>query len=500
MKIRYNERLIQSFACSSVLKIHTKTPFKKMIETMLPIHTAAIISPTARIADASGQHTIDLARLLQRMQAEVEIIYNYAMGELPDDMRPIARLDEQSDYVPTAELTILQYPIWYPLAERFRQARGTTLFWYHGTTPPAFWTTAEDLPLLQRSERNTTLVWHADLAVCTSPFTAQELHRHAGYPQQRIRVIPLAIDTESLQRKPAPTVLEQLRDQWQLHNKQVLLFVGRVVSNKRVDLLIDALARLAPQYPDLTLLIVGDNSGSLAMQALMPQIEEQIKRLQLTGRVIFTGKVADVAPYYHLADFFVHASQHEGFCMPLIEAMAARVPIVASASGAMPWVLNAQTAQQDGVGLTFTPGDVDALAQQVERLLTDSTLCNTLVERGTRRIVEFDQAHFERRVADVITEAAALTPEKLIQPLSGDLYPPADVALHGYRVRSNLPLLGRLIEKVRTNSTSHVKEAYLDRIIDRQVRYNRLLADEINRLHTEVAHLRVQLDELREKS
>ncbi|CAN5603050.1 hypothetical protein BH10CHL1_BH10CHL1_24610 [soil metagenome] len=466
---------------------------------MLPIRTAAIITPTARIADASGQHTIDLARALQRMQAQVEVICNYATGVMPDDIRAIARVDEQATYVPSRQLTIVQYPVWFPLAERFRQTRGTAIFWYHGVTPPALWRTEDGLQTMRISQKNSELAWHADLAVAASPFTAAELTHNSGYPSARIRVVPYTVNTSHLSRPPAPEILEALRTQWQLHGKRVLLYVGRVAGNKRIDLLVDALAKLTPTYPDLVLLIVGDHDGPPSAQELTQWLRSQAQKLGVADRVLFTGAKLDVAPYYHLADFFVHASQHEGFCIPLIEAMAARVPIVASASGAMPWVLNAQTESQASVGLTFTSGDADALAQQVERLLTNSTLCNTLIERGVRRIVEFDQAHFEQRVADVIAEATTFTHEKLIQPLSGDLYPPADVALHGYRVRSNLPLLGRLIEKVRTNSTSHVKEAYLDRIIERQVRYNRLLADEVNRLHTEVAHLRMQLDELRGK-
>ncbi|MDQ3249314.1 MAG: glycosyltransferase family 4 protein [Chloroflexota bacterium] len=463
------------------------------------MQSATILTPAVHAGDATGQHTIDLVRALQHRQTQVEIVCDSVLGALPIDLQPLLRPGSYHDYVPAADLTILQYPIWFALAERFRRARGATIFWYHGVTPPALWSSAADIQLLQMSERNSELAWHADLAVCDSPFTVEELHRHAGYPRQRLRVVPFGVDTRHLSQASPPETLAQLRSQWQLTHKRVLLYVGRVVGNKRVDLLIDALACLADQYPDLVLLIVGDNHSSAAMQELMPQLAQQTERLNLTNRVIFTGKVGDLAPYYHMADLFVHASQHEGFCVPLIEAMAARLPVIASASGAMPWVLNAHEKQQDSVGLTFTPGDAHALAQQIERLLTDSTLRHTLQERGAQRVVEFDQEHFVRRVADVVTEAFALMPEKLLQSRHDDLYPPADVALRTYRVRSNLPVLGRLIERVRTNSTSHLKEAYLDRIIERQVGYNRLLADEVNRLHTTVARLSAQLDQLRER-
>ncbi|MCL4863693.1 MAG: hypothetical protein KJZ93_30085, partial [Caldilineaceae bacterium] len=79
----------------------------------------------------------------------------------------------------------------------------------------------------------------------------------------------------------------------------------------------------------------------------------------------------------------------------------------------------------------------------------------------------------------------------------GKLYEQADIALRSYRVRSGAPGVGPLIEWVRVNSTTHIKEAYLDPIIERQVNYNRLLADEIMRLEGEVRQLREEIAALR---
>jgi hypothetical protein len=75
----------------------------------------------------------------------------------------------------------------------------------------------------------------------------------------------------------------------------------------------------------------------------------------------------------------------------------------------------------------------------------------------------------------------------------------ADIVMRDYRVRSNAPLVGKLIEWVRVNSTTHLKEAYLDKMLERQVNYNRLLAVEVAALQNELVGLRSQVSELRKQ-
>jgi hypothetical protein len=177
--------------------------------------------------------------------------------------------------------------------------------------------------------------------------------------------------------------------------------------------------------------------------------------------------------------------------------MAAGVPVVVSASGSLPWVVGEGEA---AAGLTFAPGDAEDLARQIARLLDDAGLRADLVSRGRARAATFGPAAFEQHVLALLAEVVECSRQGP-PPGAGDLRHPlflyADVSLRGYTVRSGAPLVGRLIEWVRRNSTSHVKEAYLDRIIERQVTYNQLLAVEIDRLRAEVCRLRSQVEALR---
>lgn len=451
-----------------------------------------------RSGDATSQHTFDLVRLLREHGYKIQIFHNYPNGPLPDDIVPLVQQTDYAQYYPSADLTILQYPIWFPLAERFRQVAGAGIFWYHGVTPPALWGARPGLETVQTAEVRTELAWHAHLAVAASPFTADELHRHSDYPRNRIHVVPLRIDVDALAQVPSEQELADLRRQWGAEGKHILLYVGRIAGNKRIDLLINALAQL--QRSNVMLLVVGNTLLNDASRILHPELEALAAQLGVADRVVFTGRVPEVAPYLHLADIVLLPSQHEGFGVPIAEGMAAGTPVIASASGALPWVLGADQPNMPPAGLLFRESNVDDLVTQITRILDDPNLRNALIAQGHVRVQEFGADRFATNVLRVVEEAMTLAQQD--RPPAYSLATPplasyADIVIRDYRVRSGAPVVGKLIEWVRNNSTTHIKEAYLDRILERQVNYNRLLAVEIAALQNELTGLRTQLNDLR---
>lgn len=462
------------------------------------VHTVDFLVASVRQGDATSQHTFDLARLLHQQGMQVRIVHNHPNRTLPEDIRPWTQRAGYAQYQPQADLTILQYPIWFPLAERLREVTGPAIFWYHGVTPPALWGKRPGLDMVQTAEIRTELAWHAHLAVAASPFTADELHQHSGYPRERIRVVPLTVDVADLAQPPHPDTLAALRRQWRVDDCKVLLYVGRIAGNKRIDLLVEAVAKL--NRPDVVLLIVGDTQQNDAAILLRRELEQLAAQNGAGDRIRFTGRVPDVTPYLHLADIILLPSQHEGFGVPVAEGMAAGKPVIASASGALPWVLGAEEAGTQPGGLLFAPGDADDLARQIARLLDDPTLAATLAAQGRQRVQAFGRDRFAENVLAVVEEAVALAQagpapaEVLPRP---PLSPYADVVMRDYVVRSGAPWVGRLIEWVRVNSTTHLKEAYLDRVLERQVNYNHLLAAELAELQAEVQTLRAEVAELR---
>ncbi len=439
---------------------------------------ACVLAEGWDVRSALGLHTEALARVLDGLGWEVSLALQNPRRACRLAQSPGARrgacVNSPSCNIPSGS----RWP--RPCA-----ASGAALFWYHGVTPPELWSSAADRDVLTRSVAGTELAWYAHLAVCDSPFIAEELRRYTGYPAERVRVVPLGVDVARLAAPPPAAELEHLRSRWRLTGRRVLLYVGRIAGNKRVDLLIDALARLADRYPDLHLLVVGDTDSLPAYRDLTAQLQRQAADRGVAGRVTFAGRVEDVWPVYHLADAFVTASQHEGFGVPLVEAMAAGVPVVAGASAALPWVLGAAGAQP-AAGLLCEPGDAASLAARLAQVLDDAELRRGLVERGRTRAQDFNLANFAANTERVLAEAVQLgqTGPRPAPPVThGPLYQQADVALRDYRVHSGLPIIGPLVAWLRRNSTTHVKEAYLDRIVEQQVLFNRQLVAEIERLN-----------------
>ena len=453
--------------------------------------TAQIFTPAVGEGDATGEHTLHLWRALSQRFDRVDILCNFAPGALPDDIAP--SVQQVSDSLRAqADLSIVQYPLWYPLAERIRDTAGHKLFWYHGVTPPELWGSERDVELLRNSQIRTALAWHTHLAAVTSPYTGQELVALSGLPVARLRTVPLGLDLSRFATPVDEDALTALRERWGLDGRNVVLFVGRIAGNKRIDLLIDAMVRLRQSHPAASLLVVGDGAYSEAARGLLGQLEQQVEAAGLTDRVIFTGRVDDLAPYYQMADLFVLPSEHEGFGIPLAEAMSAGTPVIAGASGAMPWVVG----EGDGAaGLLFAAGDGAELASQMARMLDDDDLRARSIANGYARATSLGLDAFNVNTLALVDEVMAMdeTDTAFNAGVGWSLYPQADTMLRDYAVRSNAPVVGPAIETVRRHLTSHLKEPYIDPVFERQVHYNRLLSTEVEYLHAELRRLEERL-------
>src|SRR5207248_3376126 len=157
---------------------------------------------------------------------------------------------------------------------------------------------------------------------------------------------------------------------------------GRLAPNKAQHDLIKALAAYRRLYdPRARLHLVGTSSSESYRTALVAYADA----LDLVDAVEFTGSVSDgeLAAHYRAADVFVCVSEHEGFCVPLLEAMHHRLPIVAYAAAAVPETLG------DG-GLLLNSKDPYTVAAAVQRVVSDADLRAQLVAAGTRRLHDFD--------------------------------------------------------------------------------------------------------------
>ena len=187
--------------------------------------------------------------------------------------------------------------------------------------------------------------------------------------RDRCHVIPYGIDTTQFEQCD-PNAVRAVRERY---GERLVISVGRLVYYKGFDVLIRAMASVRGK-----LVIVGDGP-------LRGELESLAAQLGVTGKVVFAGEInnAGVTPYYHAADLFALASvaRSEAFGIVQIEAMAAALPVVnTSLDSGVPFVsLDGQT------GLTVPPGNPEALAVAINRLLDDDGLRQSLGQAGVRR-------------------------------------------------------------------------------------------------------------------
>jgi glycosyltransferase involved in cell wall biosynthesis len=221
----------------------------------------------------------------------------------------------------------------------------------------------------------------------------QASHEAQGVPAERGRVIYNALDLDEFRagdRAAARAALGLGA------SEQAVGLIGRLVAWKGHTVFLSAMARLAQTHPRLRCLIVGDTEPT--EPAYRQELEALAQRLGLAERVRFTGYQARIPELLPALDVLAHCSlKPEPFGRVIIEGMAAGVPVVGAAAGAVPEIIT------DGEsGLLVPPGDVEALATAVGRLLDEPALAERVRQAARRRVQEaFSiQAHV-RQVQDV---------------------------------------------------------------------------------------------------
>jgi glycosyltransferase involved in cell wall biosynthesis len=251
---------------------------------------------------------------------------------------------------------------------------------YHNITPPEFFVRYDSgfASLLEAGRYEVAkLAERARVAVADSEFNAADL-RSMGYRQ--VDVVPLRVDPARLRAVRSDPATESVMASLE---GPVLLCVGQVLPHKRHDWLLAAYHALVTYgEPDTHLFMVGPARLAPFRQAVETFAAElRLRRARFTGPVSLEALVT----YFRRADVFVTASEHEGFCVPLLEAMTFDLPVVARAHAAVPETLG-------GAGLLLDKADSPLVAAEALSAVTsDRDLRQTLVDRGRERLAAFEQ-------------------------------------------------------------------------------------------------------------
>jgi glycosyltransferase involved in cell wall biosynthesis len=229
---------------------------------------------------------------------------------------------------------------------------------YHNITPPEYFLGVHDQLVRQCYHGRRELLPYrsrCELALGDSEFNRQELEQIGFDPTAVLPVVP---DFSHLDVAPDPRVAAAWDDDW-----TNVLFVGRVVPNKRPDNVIRCFHAYKTLYnPRSRLLLAGSYGG---FDSYLAQLHGLVARLGVAD-VHLLGQVSDeeMTALYDVADAFLCASEHEGFCVPIIEAFYKQVPVLAYAATAVP-------ATMDGGGVLFESRDPRRVAALLHATLAD---------------------------------------------------------------------------------------------------------------------------------
>jgi glycosyltransferase involved in cell wall biosynthesis len=309
--------------------------------------------------------------------------------------------------------------------------------------------------------------------------------------------------------------------------EQILLYSGRLDAGKNVHVLLDYFARYKSERPGpLTLALCGTGD---VMAGGRPDVAE-----------LGFFDEAPLRDAYAAATLLCQPSVNESFSLVIMEAWLQDTPVLVHGDCAV----TREHVEASGGGWAFRDYDefravldqafgdraarderghagrayvareynwdavMGRLAEALAEFARPLSLYDQLSRRGVRRALDFSRERFEERFADVIARAEADLSQGLSHAEIDALRAAARVAMPDYQVRSNAPVVGNAIASLRRNLTSHLREPYLDPIIDRQETYNKLILDVLlpalernqhnqQRLERQVRLLEQQIRELR---
>jgi glycosyltransferase involved in cell wall biosynthesis len=357
----------------------------------------AILTPTLISADAVSNDVLAMHRVLSARGHEVALFADNANVSDKD----VRKAGAANSFLRTRDdVLIYHHSIgWERGLDVLRKSPGRKIIKYHNVTPPEFFESIsrehEALCRRGREQLQEIVACQPDLYLAASAFNRHDL-RDAGSDERKTFVVAPFNHVDKLQAGEADLELIDNYNDGSIN----LIAVGGVRPNKGHAALIEAFATYYYHFNGRArLFIVGAENA--AFQDYTRMLRSLIESWALDSRVVFTGVVSDrtLKAYYLLADALLMTSEHEGFCVPLVEAMALKVPIVAYASTAIP-----ETAGD--AALVWDERDPFLLAQSIDCLLTSEDTRMALTSRAYDRYEQtFSNQLIEQQFLDTLARA-----------------------------------------------------------------------------------------------
>jgi glycosyltransferase involved in cell wall biosynthesis len=350
------------------------------------------IVPNMRSGDAIGNTSLSLQRVLQSIGFESEIFRESCTPDLEDSTRPAA---EYLDVSSADNIVFFHYSIGSDLNRFVYNLPDNVVIIYHNITPHEYFVDIHNHvvgELYHGRKQLNAFASKAIMGLGDSEYNRLELEE-AGF--QNTDLLPLVVSFDDLDAKPDPVMMEMLDD-----HKATFLFVGRVVPNKALEDLIILYAHYKKYVShDSRLIIAGDWAGFETYYNYLMKLAYTIDLpdFTMTGRVDFSQLIA----LYKSAAAYISTSQHEGFCLPLLEAMHFDIPVMALDKAAV-----AET--MGGAGVLAKSVDIPEMAEMLNLMVEPGIFRNRLIEGQQKRLAEYKEFPVEDNLRRIIKRAQEL--------------------------------------------------------------------------------------------
>lgn len=329
------------------------------------------VLPTLAAGDAIGEECLHVQRILRKAGFESRIFAENIEPSLAYDAEPYTGLKPSPE-----DLVLFHYSIGSEITDFVKRLSCHKILWYHNVTPYHFFKGYnEELSKLCKKGRDDlrSLAPYFPSSFADSEYNRDDLMA-MGFKD--VRIVPVTLDFSRLSRvKPDPSLMRALEGDINV------LFVGRFAPHKGQLELIKIFSYFKKHVcPTARLFLVGSYEG---MEKYRDEALALIRTLGV-GDVHIAGKVSApaLAAYYRSASIFLCASEHEGFCVPLVEAMCHRIPILAYRRAAVPYTLG-------GSGILFSSKDHFEIAEMMGQIIENRALRERLLERQDVRSKAF---------------------------------------------------------------------------------------------------------------
>ncbi|NIM17478.1 MAG: glycosyltransferase [Candidatus Aminicenantes bacterium] len=346
--------------------------------------------PAFHYGDAIGNSTLSFHRFLAEKGIESRIIA-LTIDECLKDRA--AFFNDYKDNPTPESLKILHFAIPSELTDFFLNTKGKKAMIYHNITPSHFFVDFSDQLVYFTHEGRKhleRLPGCFDLSIADSTYNASEL-RTLNF--KNVNVSPLMVNLEDYNAPYSEAYYNLFKDE-----RKNIIFVGRITPNKKIEDLIKVLFFYKKYLSPSIRLMVAGNINTLPRYFYA--VQNLAGRFYLSSEdIVFTGHIPfdELLAVYRLGDVFLSMSEHEGFCLPLIESSYFQIPVVAYDTGAVSETLG-------DAGILFKEKKYDVVAGLVEQVFYDEQLKTKLKKLQARRIEKYKKDSEPEKLLALLTD------------------------------------------------------------------------------------------------